>query len=135
MSNQRGTTYLILMLLIVVMSIGATAVTKQWKTLVQREQEADLMAHGIEIQVAIGAYSTTGSSSWAWTRRHQASPPPKAGYRTGPRIERFPRRAALTVVGGDTAARAHQQNCEEIDPIKQYLRDVPDPEDADWKAG
>jgi type II secretory pathway pseudopilin PulG len=58
-SNQRGTTYLILMFLIVVMSIGATAATKQWKTVVQREKEADLLAHGIEIQTAIGAYSTT----------------------------------------------------------------------------
>lgn len=57
--NQRGTTYLILMFLIVVMSIGATAATKQWKTVVQREKEADLLAHGIEIQTAIGAYSNT----------------------------------------------------------------------------
>jgi type II secretory pathway pseudopilin PulG len=58
-SNQRGTTYLILMFLIVVMSIGASAAVKQWKTVVQREKEADLLAHGIEIQTAIGAYSTT----------------------------------------------------------------------------
>jgi type II secretory pathway pseudopilin PulG len=58
-SNQRGTTYLILMFVIVVMSIGASAAVKQWKTVVQREKEADLIAHGIEIQTAIGAYSTT----------------------------------------------------------------------------
>jgi type II secretory pathway pseudopilin PulG len=57
--NQRGTTYLILMFLIVVMSIGASAAVKQWKTVVQREKEADLLAHGIEIQTAIGAYSIT----------------------------------------------------------------------------
>ncbi len=58
-STQHGTTYLILMFLIVIMCIGATAATKQWKTVVQGEQEADLLAHGIEIQAAIGAYSTT----------------------------------------------------------------------------
>jgi hypothetical protein len=55
-THQRGASYLALMFLIVVMSIGASAATKQWKTLVQREKEADLLSHGIEIQNAIGFY-------------------------------------------------------------------------------
>jgi type II secretory pathway pseudopilin PulG len=45
------------MLAIVVMSIAATATAKQWKTVIQREKEADLLARGIEIQNAIAAYS------------------------------------------------------------------------------
>jgi type II secretory pathway pseudopilin PulG len=54
--TQRGSAYLVVMLAVVVMSISITAAAKQWKTVVQREKEADLLARGIEIQTAIGAY-------------------------------------------------------------------------------
>jgi type II secretory pathway pseudopilin PulG len=57
--NVRGSTYLALMFLIVIMAIGMTAAAKQWKTVVQREQEADLLWRGIEIQTAIQAHSNT----------------------------------------------------------------------------
>jgi type II secretory pathway pseudopilin PulG len=57
--NVHGATYLALMFLIVLMAIGMTAAAKQWKTVVQREQEADLLWRGIEIQTAIQVYSNT----------------------------------------------------------------------------
>jgi type II secretory pathway pseudopilin PulG len=56
--NQRGSAYLYVMFAIVVMSLSIMAAAKQWKTVVQREKEADLLARGIEIQQAIGAYYT-----------------------------------------------------------------------------
>ena len=55
--NLHGSTYLVLMFLIVIMAIGITAAAKQWKTVVQREKEADLLWRGIEIQTAIQFYS------------------------------------------------------------------------------
>jgi hypothetical protein len=45
------------MFAIVVMSISMMAVAKQWKTVGQREKEADLLPRGIEIQGAISNYS------------------------------------------------------------------------------
>ena len=51
--NLHGSTYLVLMFLIVIMAISVTVVAKQWKTVVQREKEADLLWRGIEIQTAI----------------------------------------------------------------------------------
>ena len=55
--NLHGSTYLVLMFLIVIMAISVTVVAKQWKTVVQREKEADLLWRGIEIQTAIQFYS------------------------------------------------------------------------------
>jgi type II secretory pathway pseudopilin PulG len=57
--NRHGSTYLALMFLIVIMAIGVTAAAKQWKTVVQREKEADLLWRGIEIQTAIQFYSNS----------------------------------------------------------------------------
>ena len=56
-NDQRGATYLLLMLAIVLISIAVTAAAKQWKTVLQREKEADLLARGIEIQTALALYS------------------------------------------------------------------------------
>jgi len=50
-------TYLLVMLAVVLMGISVTVVAKQWKAVVQREQEADLLARGIEIQTALALYS------------------------------------------------------------------------------
>lgn len=55
--DQRGATYLFVMLAVVLMGISVTVVAKQWKTVVQREQEAELLARGIEIQTALTVYS------------------------------------------------------------------------------
>jgi type II secretory pathway pseudopilin PulG len=57
--TERGVTYLMLMFSIVLIGIATTAAAKQWKTMVQRELEADLLAKGIEIQNALALYSAT----------------------------------------------------------------------------
>lgn len=57
--NLHGSTYLVLMFLIVIIAISVTVVAKQWKTVVQREKEADLLWRGIEIQTAIQFFSNS----------------------------------------------------------------------------
>ena len=57
--NQRGVICLMLMFSIVLIGLAVSVAAKQWKTVVQRELEADLLARGIEIQRAIQLYSTT----------------------------------------------------------------------------
>jgi type II secretory pathway pseudopilin PulG len=57
--NERGVTYLMLMFAIVLIGITTTAAAKQWKAMVQRELEADLLAKGIEIQNALALYSAS----------------------------------------------------------------------------
>jgi len=57
--NQWGATYLFAMFSVVVMGLTLSLAAKQWKMVVQREQEADLLAKGIEIQSALEAYSNT----------------------------------------------------------------------------
>jgi hypothetical protein len=57
--NEQGVTYLMLMFAIVLIGIATTAAAKQWKAIVQREREADLLAKGIEIQNALALYSAT----------------------------------------------------------------------------
>lgn len=59
MRNERGVTYLMLMCAIVLIGIVTSVASKQWKMMVQRELEADLLARGIEIQQALEFYSTT----------------------------------------------------------------------------
>jgi type II secretory pathway pseudopilin PulG len=58
-TSERGVTYLMLMFVIVLIGIATTAAAKQWKAVVQREREADLLAKGIEIQNALALYSAT----------------------------------------------------------------------------
>ncbi len=57
--DQRGVTYLMLMFAIVLIGLSLSIAAKQWKMVVQRELEADLLAKGIEIQNALQLYSTT----------------------------------------------------------------------------
>jgi type II secretory pathway pseudopilin PulG len=45
------------MLAVVLMGISVTVAAKQWKAVVQREREAELLARGIEIQTALAVYS------------------------------------------------------------------------------
>lgn len=59
MRNERGVTYLMLMCAIVLIGVVTSVAAKQWKMMVQRELEADLLARGIEIQQALALYSTT----------------------------------------------------------------------------
>ena len=56
-SCERGATYLLMMLAIVLMGLVLSVGARQWKMAVQREQEVDLLIKGIEIQNALAAYS------------------------------------------------------------------------------
>ena len=55
--DERGVTYLLVMLAVVLIGISVTVAAKQWKAVVQREKEADLLSRGIEIQTALAVYS------------------------------------------------------------------------------
>src|SRR5712691_13151609 len=55
--DERGVTYLLVMLAVVLIGISVTVAAKQWKAVLQREKEADLLARGIEIQTALAVYS------------------------------------------------------------------------------
>lgn len=57
--GEWGFSYVMLMVAIVVMGVAMSVAARQWKTMVQREQEADLLAKGIEIQNALALYSAT----------------------------------------------------------------------------
>lgn len=56
---QSGFTYPMLLFAIVLIGITLTVVAKQWKMVVQRELEADLLARGLEIQNALALYSAS----------------------------------------------------------------------------
>jgi hypothetical protein len=51
-----------LMAAVVLMGVGMSAAARQWKTMVQRELEADLLAKGIEIQRALALYSASAKA-------------------------------------------------------------------------
>lgn len=57
--GERGFSYIMLMIAIVIMGVAMSAAARQWKTMVQRELEAELLAKGIEIQTALALYSTS----------------------------------------------------------------------------
>jgi len=67
--NARGVTYLLVMLAVVLMGISVSVAAKQWKAVVQREREAELLARGIEIQTALAVYSAQqkkGRVGFSW---------------------------------------------------------------------
>ena len=57
--GERGFTYVLLMVSIALIGVAISVAARQWKTTVQRELEADLLAKGIEIQRALALYSTS----------------------------------------------------------------------------
>jgi len=57
--RERGFSYIVLMFAIVLIGLGMTVAARQWKTMVQRELEADLLSKGMEIQNALALYSAT----------------------------------------------------------------------------
>src|SRR3990167_4848053 len=57
--TERGFSYVVLMFAIVLIGLGMTVAARQWKVMVQRELEADLISKGIEIQNALALYSAT----------------------------------------------------------------------------
>ena len=57
--QETGFSYLMVMIAITLMGLAMTVAARQWKTMVQRELEADLLAKGIEIQSALALYSAS----------------------------------------------------------------------------
>ena len=60
--QETGFSYLMVMIAITLMGLAMTAAVRQWKTMVQRELEADLLAKGIEIQTALAHYSANAKA-------------------------------------------------------------------------
>ena len=56
--HEAGFSYLMVMVAVTLMGLAMTAAARQWKTMVQRELETDLLAKGIEIQTALALYSS-----------------------------------------------------------------------------
>lgn len=57
--QETGFSYLMVMIAITLMGLAMTVAARQWKTMVQRELETDLLAKGIEIQTALALYSAS----------------------------------------------------------------------------
>ncbi|OQW37802.1 MAG: hypothetical protein A4E19_12330 [Nitrospira sp. SG-bin1] len=60
--HEAGFSYLMVMIAITLMGLAMTVAARQWKTMVQRELEADLLAKGIEIQAALALYSASAKA-------------------------------------------------------------------------
>ena len=60
--TETGFSYLMVMMTVTIMGILMTAAAKQWKTMVQRELEMDLLFKGMEIQAALALYSATAKA-------------------------------------------------------------------------
>jgi type II secretory pathway pseudopilin PulG len=62
--GQAGYTYLFVMFMVVLVGLAATAVTRQWKTEIRREREAELLYRGDQIRQAIGLYYLTARAGF-----------------------------------------------------------------------
>ncbi len=60
--QETGFSYLMVMIAIALMGLATTMAARQWKTMVQRDLEADLLAKGIEIQTALALYSASAKA-------------------------------------------------------------------------
>lgn len=60
--QETGFSYLMVMIALTLMGLAMTMAARQWKTMVQRELEADLLAKGIEIQTALALYSASAKA-------------------------------------------------------------------------
>lgn len=60
--QETGFSYLMVMIAITLMGLAMTMAARQWKTMAQRELEADLLAKGIEIQTALALYSASAKA-------------------------------------------------------------------------
>ena len=60
--QETGFSYLMVMIAITLMGLVTTMAARQWKTMVQRELEADLLAKGMEIQTALALYSASAKA-------------------------------------------------------------------------
>jgi type II secretory pathway pseudopilin PulG len=62
--GQAGYTYLFVMFLVIVTGLAATVATRQWKTEIRREREAELLFRGDQIRQAIGLYYLTARAGF-----------------------------------------------------------------------
>ena len=60
--TEAGFSYLMVMMVVTLMGLLMTVAAKQWKTMVQRELEMDLLVKGMEIQAALALYSATAKA-------------------------------------------------------------------------
>ncbi|MDH4152899.1 MAG: hypothetical protein OEV01_03850 [Nitrospira sp.] len=60
--SETGFSYLMVMMAVTLMGLLMTVAAKQWKTMVQRELEMDLLVKGMEIQAALALYSATAKA-------------------------------------------------------------------------
>ncbi|HEX6725924.1 MAG TPA: hypothetical protein VF078_01135 [Nitrospira sp.] len=60
--QETGFSYLMVMIAITLMGLAMTMAARQWKTMLQRELETDLLAKGIEIQTALALYSASAKA-------------------------------------------------------------------------
>jgi type II secretory pathway pseudopilin PulG len=60
--QETGFSYLMVMIAITLMGLAMTMAARQWKTMVQRELETDLLAKGMEIQTALALYSASAKA-------------------------------------------------------------------------
>lgn len=66
--QEAGFSYPMVMVAITLMGLTMTMAARQWKTMVQRELEADLLAKGIEIQSALALYSASAKAGRVMSR-------------------------------------------------------------------
>ena len=60
--QETGFSYLIVMIAITFIGLVTTMAARQWKVMVQRDLEADLLTKGIEIQTALALYSANAKA-------------------------------------------------------------------------
>lgn len=60
--TEVGFSYVMVMMAVTLIGLLMTAAAKQWKTMVQRELEMDLLSKGIEIQAALALYSAAAKA-------------------------------------------------------------------------
>ncbi len=84
LQNQRGVTYLFMMILMVTMSVGLLAVTQQWSVIMQRDREAELHFRGTRIKEAIDRFvadyevqKATRSNQWPRSLKELTKKNPK----------------------------------------------------------
>ncbi|MDT3779799.1 hypothetical protein PJI16_19750 [Nitrospira sp. MA-1] len=84
LGNQNGVTYLLVMMLVVVMSIGTMEVTQQWSVIMQRDREAELQFRGTSIAKAIERFvadweiqKSTRPNQWPRTLEELTKKSPK----------------------------------------------------------
>ena len=62
--DSGGFTYMTVLILIAVTGVALIGVSRSWRTIIQREKEAELLFRGNAIQKAIESYCTSGDNQY-----------------------------------------------------------------------